>query len=90
MKTMTVNAAAYQLAVKLDRFAEEHDTYDYYDVNDQGDMVENIAQALITNNRNRIDGIKDYLRGIIEDECWDADKAQDLLKELEEFERLTE
>lgn len=84
---ININAAAYLLAVKLDSFAEEFDTYDYYDVVENRETaIRDIANALIRRD-NHLNDIKDYLRGVIEDDRWCVDKARELLKEIEDFEK---
>ena len=84
---VNLNAAAYLLAAKLDAFAEKYDTYDYYDVvEDRESAIRDIAKALLHKSKY-LDGIKDYLRGVIEDDRWYVNKARELLKEIEDFEK---
>lgn len=87
MKTkINRNAEAYLLAVKLDSFAEEYDTYDYYDVvEDRESVIREIATALLSGSEY-LDGIKAYLQGVIEDDRWYADRAADLLRQINDFE----
>lgn len=86
MKTViNRNASAYLLAVKLDGFAEEYDTYDYYDVvDDRETVIREIANALLSNSKY-LEGVRAYLTGIIEDDRWYVDKAKDLLRQIDEF-----
>lgn len=87
MKTkINRNAEAYLLAVKLDSFAEEYDTYDYYDVVEDRELViREIAIALLSGSEY-LDGIKAYLQGVIEDDRWYVDRAADLLRQIKDFE----
>jgi len=87
MKTkINRNAEAYLLAVKLDSFAEEYDTYDYYDVvEDRESVIREIAIALLSGSEY-LDGIKAYLQGVIEDDRWYVDRAADLLRQIKDFE----
>lgn len=88
MKTkINRNAEAYLLAVKLDSFAEEYDTYDYYDVvEDRETVIREIANALLSNSKY-LEGVRAYLTGIIEDDRWYANRAADLLQQINDFER---
>lgn len=77
--------AAAELSVKIDNFAEEYDTYDYYDVvDDRFESIVNVARALMENTKY-VGDIMAYLTGVIEDDCWYADKAKILLNELKKF-----
>ena len=86
MKTViNRNAAAYLLAVRIDCFAEEFDTYDYYDVvEDRRAVIIDLANALLSNSKY-LEGVRDYLKGIIEDDRGYAGKAVDLLRQIDEF-----
>ena len=86
MKTkINRNAEAYLLAVKLDSFAEEYDTYDYYDVvEDRESVIREIAIALLSNSKY-LEGVRAYLTGIIEDNRWYANRAADLLQQINDF-----
>ena len=86
MKTkINRTAAAYLLAVKLDAFAEEYDTYDYYDVVENREtVIREIANALLSGSEY-LEDIKAYLQGIIDDDRWYVDRAYDLLRQINEF-----
>lgn len=80
-------SAALALAVKLDKFGEEYDTYDYYDVvEDRETSIESTKDALITQDE-RIDGIKVYLQSVIDEDRWYLEEARLLLDEIEKFEQ---
>lgn len=87
MKTViSRSAAAYLLAVKLDAFAEEFDTYDYYDVvEDRESAIRELANALLSQSKY-LEGIKAYLQEVIDDDRGYANRAADLLRQINDFE----
>lgn len=85
---ININAAAYLLAVKLDQFAKDFDPYGYADnVEDQAQAITGIARDLVDNHKEHIDGIKTYLKSIVEEENVYCNEAQSLLTEIAEFEK---
>lgn len=84
-KVLPIEAAAEQLAVKLDNFAYDHDEYSYNDViSDRTAALESLKEDLIT-DRNSLKGVEDFLNGVIENDCHDVDEAKELKAELSDF-----
>ena len=73
-----------ELAVRLDEFAQNFDTYEYRDVVD--DREENIRSIARDIENGDISGIKEMLRYAIEEET-DVTEATALLKQLAAYER---
>lgn len=68
------------LAIRLDAFSEEYDTYSYYDiVDDRGAEVDRLQDCLLSGN---VTDIKAYLQGVVDDDAYCKDEAAVLLKEL--------
>ena len=79
---------AIDLAVRLNEFGYNHDTYDYLDtVDDPETFIDKLRQDLLTGRSEIIRSIRDYLQGVIEEERYCAKEASKLLSELTNFEK---
>lgn len=73
---------AHELAVALDQFGYEHDTYDYWDtVDDRLSNIESLERDLT--DVKRIEDLKAYLQVIVEEDRDGAKEAAVLIRELE-------
>lgn len=74
---------ADELAVVLDQLAEEFDPYDYHDnFSAEEDMVETVALELRCGYAHKY---IPFLKDIIEEECGEVSKAEELLEKLKAY-----
>lgn len=74
-----------KLAVDMDNFSEEYDTYEYRDsVEDKGENIRKLSADLQAGD---IDGLKEWLQGVIDEEEPEEDvkTAQSLLKRIDDL-----
>ena len=76
----------HQLAVDIDQFTNDYDTYEYWD--DVEDTEENISQIENDIFEGKAEGIKEFLGGVnAEDDLPDeVEKAKSLLRRLNSVE----
>ena len=71
----------YSLAVALDQFGYEHDTYDYWDsVNDRLSNIESLEKDLT--DKKRIEDLKIYLQTFVDEDRDGAKEAAILIAQL--------
>lgn len=84
-KENDIDRDAEELAAKLDEFSYDYDYYGYTDAVDDREAAVNQTKTDLLNNDN-IDGIREYLEEIIEDDDTEyVDKAKDLITEINAF-----
>ena len=85
IESMTIEEAAERLAVKLDNFAYDTDPYSYNDaIDDREQALEGLKHDLITGDKS-LDGVEDFLKGVIEADCLESAEAAVLLDDLHAF-----
>lgn len=76
---------ARKLAEKLNAFAYDTDPYTYNDMVDDYDQAfAKLKNDLISGDKS-LDGVEDFLKGVIEADCLESDSARSLLKELSAY-----
>ncbi len=85
IESMTIEEAAERLAVKLDTFAYDTDPYSYNDaIDDREQALEGLKHDLITGDKS-LEGVEEFLKGVIEADCLESPEAGVLLGELAAF-----
>lgn len=86
VENMTIDEAAELLAVRLDTFAYDTDPYSYNDmVDDREQALIGLKNDLVTGNVKALDGVEDFLKGVIEADCLESPEAGVLLGDLQAF-----
>ncbi len=86
IENMTIDEAAELLADRLDTFAYDTDPYSYNDmIDDREQALANLKNDLVTGNIKSLDGVEDFLKGVIEAECLESAEAAVLLDDLHAF-----
>ena len=86
VENMTLDEAAELLAVRLDTFAYDTDPYSYNDmVDDREQALIGLKNDLVTGNVKALDGVEDFLKGVIEADCLESPEAGVLLSDLQAF-----
>ncbi len=71
----------HELAVTIDRFGYEHDTYDYWDtVDDRLSNIENLEKDLT--DKKRIEDLKIYLQTFVDEDRDGAKEAAILIAQI--------
>lgn len=83
---MTIDEAAEVLAERLDTFAYDTDPYSYNDmIDDREQALIGLRDDLVTANNKSLDGVEDFLKGVIEADCLESADAAVLLEDLHAF-----
>ena len=83
---MSIDEAAELLAVRLDTFAYDTDPYSYNDmIDDREQALIGLKDDLVNGNTKSLDGIEDFLKGVIEADCLESPEAGILLADLQSF-----
>ena len=86
VENMTIDEAAELLAVRLDAFAYDVDPYSYNDmIDDREQALVDLKEGLVTNDTKSLDGVEDYLKGVVEADCLESADASVLLADLQAF-----
>jgi len=86
IENMTIDEAAELLADRLDTFAYDTDPYSYNDmIDDREQALANLKNDLVTGNIKSLDGVEDFLKGVIEADCLESAEAAVLLDDLHAF-----
>ena len=86
IENMTIDEAAELLADRLDTFAYDTDPYSYNDmIDDREQALINLKNDLVTGNVKSLDGVEDFLKGVIEADCLESADAAVLLDDLHAF-----
>ena len=86
IENMTIDEAAELLADRLDTFAYDTDPYSYNDmIDDREQALINLKNDLANGNIKSLDGIEDFLKGVIEADCLESADAAVLLDDLQDF-----
>lgn len=86
IENMTIDEAAELLADRLDTFAYDTDPYSYNDmIDDRVQALADLKNDLVTGNNKSLDGIEDFLKGVIEADCLESAEAAVLLDDLHAF-----
>lgn len=86
VENMTIDEAAELLAVRLDTFAYDTDPYSYNDmVDDREQALIGLKNDLVTGDVKALDGVEDFLKGVIEADCLESPEAGVLLGDLQAF-----
>lgn len=84
IENMTIDEAAELLADRLDTFAYDTDPYSYNDMIDDREQA-NLKNDLVIGNIKSLDGVEDFLKGVIEADCLESAEAAVLLDDLHAF-----
>lgn len=85
IESMTIEEAAERLAVKLDTFVYDTDPYSYNDaIDDREQALEGLKHDLIIGDKS-LEGVEEFLKGVIEADCLESPEAGVLLGELAAF-----
>ena len=86
IENMTIDEAAELLADRLDTFAYDTDPYSYNDmIDDREQALANLKNDLVIGNIKSLDGVEDFLKGVIEADCLESAEAAVLLDDLHAF-----
>ena len=86
IENMTIDEAAELLANRLDNFAYDTDPYSYNDmIDDREQALADLKNDLVTGNNKSLDGVEDFLKGVIEADCLESAEAAVLLDDLHAF-----
>lgn len=86
IENMTIDEAAELLADRLDTFAYDTDPYSYNDmIDDREQALADLKNDLVTSNNKSLDGVEDFLKGVIEADCLESAEAAVLLDDLHAF-----
>ena len=86
IENMTIDEAAELLADRLDTFAYDTDPYSYNDmIDDREQALLDLKNDLATGNNKSLDGVEDFLKGVIEADCLESADAAVLLDDLHAF-----
>lgn len=86
IENMTIDEAAELLADRLDTFAYDTDPYSYNDmIDDREQALADLKNDLVTGNNKSLDGVEDFLKGVIEADCLESAEAAVLLDDLHAF-----
>ena len=86
IENMTIDEAAELLADRLDTFAYDTDPYSYNDmIDDREQALADLKNDLVTGNVKSLDGVEDFLKGVIEADCLESAEAAVLLDDLHAF-----
>lgn len=86
IENMTIDEAAELLADRLDTFAYDTDPYSYNDmIDDREQALANLKNDLVTGNIKSLNGVEDFLKGVIEADCLESAEAAVLLDDLHAF-----
>lgn len=86
IENMTIDEAAELLANRLDTFAYDTDPYSYNDmIDDREQALADLKNDLVTGNNKSLDGVEDFLKGVIEADCLESAEAAVLLDDLHAF-----
>lgn len=86
IENMTIDEAAELLADRLDTFAYDTDPYSYNDmIDDREQALADLKNDLVTGNIKSLDGVEDFLKGVIEADCLESAEAAVLLDDLHAF-----
>ncbi|MBE7072948.1 MAG: hypothetical protein E7383_09425 [Ruminococcaceae bacterium] len=86
IENMTIDEAAELLADRLDTFAYDTDPYSYNDmIDDREQALADLTRDLATGNNKSLDGVEDFLKGVIEADCLESAEAAVLLDDLHAF-----
>lgn len=86
IENMTIDEAAELLADRLDTFAYDTDPYSYNDmIDDREQALADLKTDLVTGNNKSLDGVEDFLKGVIEADCLESAEAAVLLDDLHAF-----
>lgn len=86
IENMTIDEAAELLADRLDTFAYDTDPYSYNDmIDDREQALADLKNDLVTGNIKSLDGVEDFLKGVIEADCLESAEAAGLLDDLHAF-----
>lgn len=86
IENMTIDEAAELLADRLDTFAYDTDPYSYNDmIDDREQALADLKNDLVTGNNKSLDGVEDFLKGVIEADCLESADAAVLLDDLHAF-----
>jgi len=86
IENMTIDEAAELLADRLDTFAYDTDPYSYKDmIDDREQALADLKNDLVTGNNKSLDGVEDFLKGVIEADCLESAEAAVLLDDLHAF-----
>jgi len=83
---MSIDEAAELLADRLDTFAYDTDPYSYNDmVDDREQALIGLKNDLVTGNVKALDGVEEFLKGVIEADCLESPEASVLLGDLQAY-----
>ena len=86
IENMTIDEAAELLADRLDTFAYDTDPYSYNDmIDDREQALADLKNDLVIGNNKSLDGVEDFLKGVIEADCLESAEAAVLLDDLHAF-----
>lgn len=86
IENMTIDEAAELLADRLDTLAYDTDPYSYNDmIDDREQALANLKNDLVIGNIKSLDGVEDFLKGVIEADCLESAEAAVLLDDLHAF-----
>ena len=84
-KLFNLEDESHKLAEKLNAFAYDTDPYTYNDMVEDYDLAFLKLKNNLINGDKSLDGVENFLKGIVEAKCLESETAKSLLKELSAF-----